>query len=180
MQKSEIWLRALGQKNQGMNSVDMHVPTVNESDSTELSERSKANQNHGDIHRGRWLVPSYARTSVTSVYRDGPFLLIRWGVAQHRCGTSMENQWKNQWKNHHICRTLMEKLKNHGKNGKSSMENLWKIGKPMEIRMELEWKINGTSTIFVDFLFGKDWFSTRLFTLDPRVPVSMSLALLYF
>lgn len=37
MQKSEIWLRALGQKNQGMNSVDMHVPTVNESDSTELS-----------------------------------------------------------------------------------------------------------------------------------------------
>ena len=52
------------------------------------------------------------------------------------------------------------------------MENLWKIGKPiadlwktngkigkpMEIRMELEWKINGTSTIFVDFLFGKDWF----------------------
>ena len=42
----------------------------------------------------------------------------------------------------------MEKMENH----------LWKtfgkIGKPMEIRMELEWKINGTSTIFVDFRKG--------------------------
>jgi hypothetical protein len=85
--------------------------------------------------------------------------------------------WKNQWK------TNGKPMENLWKIGKP-IADLWKtngkIGKPMEIRMELEWKINGTSTIFVDFLFGKDWFSTRLFTLDPRVPVSMSLALVYF
>ena len=53
----------------------------------------------------------------------------------------MENQWKNQWKNHHICRTPMEKLKNHGKNGKS-------YGKPLEKlenQWKFEWNLNGRS-----------------------------------